>query len=440
MRAYSLKNALAVPIVVVALSLLVGSAPACAGTLAKQTVRQKFKILDIKAAEVSFSGTGLHEVLKDDDSGGYSAPHWQDNSTPPNGTGTDPGDRRFPISYTGGSKVKATAKFRVKPDPPAGTDVRLRGINFSFTLPPQPATKSAGFLEYPETEAATALSAGVELVNSMVLTWEVSVNGGKDWRRAGLTGNRLYKTLANPLAKANLYQTVLHLATSKGPTTSASVATANTWSLFAGPANVKTWDGRSLFYYKPGFGLTPGACALNSGQLLSSPSGSGQCGSFALLLMDSLGANGIPSAFIGIGGPADHRFLVNNWSFSTTQSYASATPAYPWKMILSEGGIGMVPPLAGDVYGDLTSTAGLPGQNTPTPSEKVFGSHFIVKQGTDFYDPSYGVTYSGPADFQNKAVAGFARHFPGDATAEWHVKQPSGSTEIFFTNPIVEYK
>lgn len=409
---------------------------AFAATLDKQTVTQKFKILDIKAAEVAFSGAGLHEVLSDDGSGAFAAPHWQDNSVPPNGTATDTGDRRFPISYTGGAKVLASAKFRVKPDPPS--TVRLRALGPGFDLPAKVATASSGLLDYPASEATAALSAGTGLINSMVLDWQISVDGGVTWRKAGQTGNRVYKTLAEPLGAARLYQTVMHLATSNGAATTAAAATANTWAFFSGPANVKTWDGRSLFYYKAGEGFS--TCAIDSGPLLASPTGSGQCGSFALLLMDALGANGIGSSFIGIGALADDKFLVKNWAFSSTQTFAGATPTHPWKMLLSEGGNGMVPPLANDIYGDLTNLLGLPGQNTPTPSEKVFGSHFIVLQGSNFYDPSYGVTYADASDFQSKAVAGFATHVAGEPAAQWHVRKPSGITDIGFFSTGREYR
>jgi hypothetical protein len=50
------------------------------------------------------------------------------------------------------------------------------------------------------------------------------------------------------------------------------------------------------------------------------------------------------------------------------------------------------------------------------PSEKMFGSHYIVKvdsslvsfgQGS-YFDPSYGVTYSDANDLEAKAIDGYA--------------------------------
>ncbi len=92
---------------------------------------------------------------------------------------------------------------------------------------------------------------------------------------------------------------------------------------------------------------------------------------------------------------------------------------------------GMVPANQNNKYGELVSQVGLAGQNSPTLSEKVFGVHYIVKitdleaisdghLTTFYYDPSYGVTYSGEKEeseqnFETDAVAGYYRafHDPG---------------------------
>jgi hypothetical protein len=84
----------------------------------------------------------------------------------------------------------------------------------------------------------------------------------------------------------------------------------------------------------------------------------------------------------------------------------------------------MFPPLAS--YGDLQNCTGAPlqncigaaGQNSATPSEKVFDFHFIVKAGPDllttpgiggpYFDPSYGLSYADPGDFERKAIDGYA--------------------------------
>jgi hypothetical protein len=110
----------------------------------------------------------------------------------------------------------------------------------------------------------------------------------------------------------------------------------------------------------------------------------------------------------------------------------------------------MVPALPS--YGDLTNCAGgssgcngLPGQGstvsplTGSPLEKVFCCHFIVQipivSGDQYFDPSYGVTYSSAANFEALAVAGYATQIgtdpPGSGT--FHFRTLSGTPDITFT-------
>src|SRR5262249_15060652 len=143
------------------------------------------------------------------------------------------------------------------------------------------------------------------------------------------------------------------------------------WAKFAGPANVQTWDGRLLYYYRDGIGFN--GCALDEGPLLTKPSGSGQCGSFAFLLMGVLGLNGIESQFVSITPTGDGpQMLIKEWQFPR-QSFPGAA-AYKWKMefnpIAIAAGDIMVPKQPGDIYGDAVNQPALPGQNTVPPSEK----------------------------------------------------------------------
>jgi hypothetical protein len=74
------------------------------------------------------------------------------------------------------------------------------------------------------------------------------------------------------------------------------------------------------------------------------------------------------------------------------------------------------PPLSG--FGDLVNKPGLAGQGTSTPSEKVFGSHYVIHvldsallaavSGGPYFDPSYGQIYTGPLNFESSAVDGYA--------------------------------
>jgi hypothetical protein len=110
----------------------------------------------------------------------------------------------------------------------------------------------------------------------------------------------------------------------------------------------------------------------------------------------------------------------------------------------------MVPTPAGGYGSDLTNLQGVVGQGENgttlpayTPLEKVFAFHFIVQvptldgmptAGNQYYDPSYGLTYSSEIGFESQAVAGYAYEFPFDVgTGINHVFTPiAGSPNIRF--------
>jgi hypothetical protein len=153
--------------------------------------------------------------------------------------------------------------------------------------------------------------------------------------------------------------------------------------------------------------------------------------------------------------------VIKNWCFvGTTINCPQGTPTYllqnPWvyRFVLNATGDSMYPAPAGG-FGDLTNLDGIPGQNETavtvppwTPVEKVFGYHFIVQvaavddaplSGDQFFDPSYGVTYSSAAGFEAQAVAGYASQFPPDnaSLGQYHVFTPiSGFPDISFSPPI----
>ena len=71
----------------------------------------------------------------------------------------------------------------------------------------------------------------------------------------------------------------------------------------------------------------------------------------------------------------------------------------------------LMPDLRDARHYDTKNIDGLAGQNSKRPSEKIFNFHFIVKALGTYYDPSYGVTYTGPRGFETAALEGFAGNF-----------------------------
>lgn len=75
----------------------------------------------------------------------------------------------------------------------------------------------------------------------------------------------------------------------------------------------------------------------------------------------------------------------------------------------------MIPaPTPPNIYGDLRSDIGAAGQNSPTPAEKAFSQHFIVKQGGRYFDPSYGTESLNASAYEQDAIFGYGYQEPED--------------------------
>jgi hypothetical protein len=251
----------------------------------------------------------------------------------------------------------------------------------------------------------------------------------------------VYVTLAAPLPMS---ETVMPLSAVKlaigSGATDQTQAIQNAWQQFALPANVSGWDGRPFIYYPSGTPFL--GCATSALLLLTTPTGGARCGAFAQFFQDVLAVNGISSVNITVTPATDTFMLVKNWSFANPPDFPK-NGAWEWSFISSPqnppgGENEMIPPPNPDaptVYGNMTSGIGVPGQNSPTPSEKVHYNHAIVCIPATgiFYDPSYGLTYTGPSDFETQALSGYASHFSEDDANEFRVRNSSGLNLATFT-------
>ncbi len=319
-----------------------------------------------------------------------------------------------------------------------------------------------------------------QFVKPMTIDWRVKYkkDGIPKTKDLGSSKHTVYVTLKKPNTGEfhTLYLTALHLATSnpgaKGTLGEAKKqAIEKTWKRFE-TQKITNWDNKPLYYYKSGHGFsyTP-SCLISQataqflGEFLTSSEG--QCDAFEKLFQAALAANGIQSTRIsvkskpyeyvdsnGMRKSDEPNILIKNWNYSNPT--LNDTSPYQWRFIINEedgGYYGMVPKNDNNRYGDLTSEVGLAGQNSPTPSEKVCGRHFIVKvtdekaikEGgltTFYYDPSYGVSYHGEKeeaqrDFENKAVDGYFRFFEKEDQNEpdgyFRVQQSRGLDKILFS-------
>ncbi len=372
---------------------------------------------------VNFNGTS---ILQDNGNGCYPTPHW---------TNDDSGTvQNSPVLYTSGYYVDTVTEFKVSGGGsfPLIIKGEVSGGSTRFTL--WGTNSSSGTDGSVVTLADTSLTASkVDFYNPMTIKWYYGDTNKQNFIYAGTSTNQVYVSLATP-ATTNLYHTVVHLACTNPGATDASTAAANTWAMFSngtGPANVKTWDGWILYYYKTNIAWAVGSDGNQNtkvNQLLRD--GNGQCDSWRQLLESAWLVNGITSqgaTVSTVNDPGQKLFLLNNWTYDG--STFTNTPPYNYLFILNSDysmvGVGN--------YGDLQNDSGVAGQNSPTPAEKAFEYHFIQKLNGTYYDPSYGVTYSSASDFENKAVAGYGymdSQQTNTSQIRYRVEQSTGAGEI----------
>ncbi|MDR0521521.1 MAG: hypothetical protein LBH00_06675 [Planctomycetaceae bacterium] len=374
----------------------------------------------LKLQEMSFSGGW--DVLKDADGTSYTAPHWVRVI---GGT-----DYPAPYLYTSHSaasnanKLTVSAKWTIVDagDDPitASTPVQISAVckdtdggNINFV----PVTTTiTGNMSAP-IAAAAPFSVKTRYFNPLDLTLQLRFTTGNadpKFDDAGATMNPLYVCLgkAADVDAVARFRTVAHVACAEDGQTNSEAAFGKTWDIFK-TLDVRGWNNsekkysRPLYYYKPGTTF-----AENSGvfeQFLEE--GTGQCGAWRMFLWYASLLNGkelegeMATSVKNISSlgyfDAKEVIVVRDWNPQSGELiFNSGTTT--WNMW-------PVPP--GNQYGSMTNLNTLKGQNSgnSAPQEKVFTLHYILKStdgGTSgtFYDPSYGATYTGPQDFQTKAL------------------------------------
>ena len=331
------------------------------------------------------------------------------------------------VGYASGDTMMVNIRFSLPPAAKVALEtVTITGVIGDCPVGPTQFTIENVTLPAGRSVLVTNIAADYPLEASlerfcpaMKIDWSYA-GKGQEPTSLGQSVNPLYVTFGKPLAAVQL--TSLFHATSAVIAPGEMVAAARevalavaapqtaqdvvdmVWKRFTG-VDLTTSSDRKLYYYPAD---TPfGSCRMTGKDLLLSPSGAGRCGAFADLLLLDLSANGIRGVKVRVTPKKGIGFLVNNWTFNGDG---------PYKLVLKQDRderveiFDMIPQPDKEnptTFGDLTNDKGLPGQNSPTPSQKIFADHAIVKFDKTYYDPSYGVTYSDPADFIKKAVAGY---------------------------------
>ena len=311
----------------------------------------------------SLSFAGNH-VIDEDTTGTFGAPEWLRGRP-----------RQFPVCYTRGRSVRITPVFDVLMSPSATETltIRARLVIGSNALEWQGTVSCA--------PGATTVSPG-ELVSSGPLPNEVAcvdpasieffaAAPGEAFSSAGASNNVLYVVLGDP-AGTPAYWTLLDVSCrAAAGATSAAQVIARSFLPFTSRTLTRLRDRQGLTYWNPDT-----TTCTNTRELLASTDGSGQCGSWAELLIDMYKAHGIAGQekVLIVRTLPDWQasrigFLVKNWDFVG----AGSRPA----------------PFTHEMFSECRNLPGIPGQRNPEPPPGFF-NHFIVRASGSFYDPSYG--------------------------------------------------
>ena len=291
----------------------------------------KVTALRFNLKEVTFSGQHMHPVIQDNNTPYENGPQWQDNSDPPNGNGQakDAGDRRFPLCFTKGSSMLASANMEMQPV--MGDQVKIKGVACSFdvqlnhgpSIPEALATIDGTTVTTAATEASSAFATNFR--EPMEIDWQFSSKTGEeDWTEWVSTGvrsdNRAYILRQEPAGGTTLFESVLEIACSGIPVHQDDDSVVEAiWRKFKTlDVRRKKMDGHNV---EDGVRLRywiNNQIAASVAELLLKPDGNGGCGAWARLFRDTLAVHNIPSQIRVMQHPdgmQTYGLLVKNWKF-----------------------------------------------------------------------------------------------------------------------------
>ena len=334
----------------------------------------------LRIIEVDFSS---NHVVEKDTLGNFGSPEWRDGRSAVD---------QSPVCYTRNALVPLTAKFRVTRQPSVTETIEVKGtatfgsitLEWTSSVPVSPS----------DTEVSTpSITSNVSLPNHVGHYDPLSINwtynpANTGWSSAGTTDHVFYVVLDSPTGTP-AYWTLLDIScrAAHGETTQSGIV-SKCFVPFTGRSLTRKRDGIGLTYWNPDT-----TNATNTQQIFARSDGSGQCGSWSEFLIDMYKCHGITGAdkILIVRDIASHStstvgFLVKNWNFI---------------------GSGSQPPPYTHVSGtECVDRSGVPGQRNSNPPP-AFYNHFIVKFGSEFYDPSYGVgPVSSQQNWRNGAIDG----------------------------------
>ena len=395
----------------------------------------RIKVSAPKIHSVTFDG---NIIIYKDTGGSYSGEAWMDDDLDGDSDLTDANadssKKYSPIAYRSTSTMSATAVF--KPNCLKSSPVNDKDFIIAYDV--EAAVKKIRFAPYSSggtnnwssptnfNMAGTTVTAAnpfhsspqVGYHSSFELAWEVGFgeSGTSDdnllWERS-YSEHELYLTYN---ASTPSYETVFHIGcTNADGKSSESQVVASIWSGFNG-RNVKRKDGVALTYYRSYLTTVTSVGGLLAGT-------DGQCGSWANFFQTALGVHGIVSDYILFTPQSSvgEGFIVKTWSFAGTGS--SGDVDFPYANAFPDNGniVGLTQYHWGTPE-EVSYTSGTAGQNNSKPAS-LFKNHQIIRYGSVYYDPSYGIQHNSLQSIDD-SLSGFFKMSP---TALLFKKNPAGT-------------
>jgi hypothetical protein len=412
----------------------------------------KFTVLKLDLKQVSFSGAKNLTIKKDNGSMDYSAPQWQDNSSPLNGTASDTGDHHYPVAYISSSSgsdsyMYADVRIIVQPSSEFSNTIIKAENTAGYTFTDN-GYLSGTELRFNSTNKQCAKKFDVETVqyfHPLTLNWKVSIDGGTSWFNAGVSDiNSVYVTWKSPTSGMTLYETPLMLGCKNANTkTTDTDIISGIWNDFT-DWNVQRVDGCQMTYWIN----SPTNQSLSS--MLAASDGDGSCIAWSQLLHWCMKSQGLGSSSQVYEITADKSvnpgadgFLVKDWKFDRHIRTGSdairdsnvvgdddpITPTGVNKPCILPGNNGILNSIisGNDTYQDglyngtnypyvtgydTIDQNGVKGQGNNDPPG-AFGNHFVCIINSSIYDPSYGIGPKTLTEHENEAIDGILGSIDG---------------------------
>ncbi|MBN2272116.1 MAG: hypothetical protein JXN61_15990 [Sedimentisphaerales bacterium] len=342
---------------------------------------------DAIVTSVTFTGaaTKFKTVRKDDNTANYPTPHWQKGRTV-----------QSPACY-----VKDTAmEVDVALSAPtlSNGDIWVKGtadgVEGGIAFTSKKGQINNGVATVNDIVAATNLPDSIYCFDPMTISWEYSTDE-TNWFPAGSSVNQVYVTLGEP--QTTVFHTLVHIGCKKaeGKSTPGD-AVRDIWKEFE-DLYVLRVDGQLLKYYGSWTvsGFTTAALLAN---------GDSRCGGWMRFMHDILSVQNIPSTEKKVVPVNSMALLVKSWSIPGAGG-TSGVPNYPFLNVLK------TPPILNTSYNwtfqvEAPDRRGIAGQGNSDPIS-TFSDHAILLYDGQYYDPSYGDTYTGLNDMETKSISGY---------------------------------